>query len=165
MPECVAGVAVRDPFSGGVEADDRDKAASVWSFRGYHLVTAARELNLKTLDEARALDFDTAMEKSGIAFRGAKKVLETYGLSLDKVLDTVKTEVVSQQGDVAKVKVSYVMFDQPMSFDTELVQIDGRWYGKQTIDELNKPDEPEVDVDAEDGGAEAEEPADAATEG
>jgi hypothetical protein len=154
-----------------VKLTDRELAKAAVA----HVVTAARELNLKTLDEARALDFDTAMDKSGIAFRGAKKVLETYGLSLDKVLDTVKTEVVSQQGDVAKVKVSYVMFDQPMSFDTELVQVDGRWYGKQTIDELNKPDEPEVDLDVEGGespegdvegeDAEAEEPVDAPTAG
>lgn len=117
-----------------------------------HVVAAARELDLKTLDQARALDFDTAMEKSGVAFRAAKKVLAAYGLSLDKTLDSVKTSVVSQQGDAAKVKVSYVIFDQPMSFDTELVQIDGRWYGKQAIEELNKPDEPEVD----DAGADDE---------
>lgn len=153
----------------GVKLTDRELAKAAVS----HVVAAARELNLKTLDEARALDFDTAMEKSGIAFRGAKKVLETYGLSLDKVLDTVKAEVVSKQGDTAKVKVSYVMFDQPMSFDTELVQIDGRWYGKQTIEELNKPDEPELDdaeapagdeaIEGDDAGA--DEPADAPTAG
>ena len=45
------------------------------------IVSAARELDLKTLDQARALDFDTAMEKSGIAFRAAKDVLAAYGLS------------------------------------------------------------------------------------
>ena len=60
------------------------------------------------------------------------------------MLDTVKTEVVSQTGDQAKLKVSYQMFDQPMSFETELVQIDGRWYGKQAIAELEKPDEDEA---------------------
>ena len=109
------------------------------------LVAAARELNLKTLDEARALDFDTAMDKSSIAFRGAKTVLDTYGFSIDKMLDTVKTEVVSQTGDQAKLKVSYQMFDQPMSFETDLVQIDGRWYGKQAIAELEKA---EVEEDA-----------------
>ncbi|HET9485292.1 MAG TPA: hypothetical protein VFO79_15120 [Xanthomonadales bacterium] len=115
-----------------------------------HVVNAARELDLETLDQARALDFDTAMEKSGIAYRAAKKVLEAYGLSLDKTLDSVRTEVISQQGDNAKVKVSYTMFEQPMSFETELVRIDGRWYGKQAIEELNKPDEPEI---SEDDGA------------
>ena len=129
------------------------------------LVAAARELNLKTLDEARALDFDTAMDKSSIAFRGAKKVLDTYGFSIDKMLDTVKTEVVSQTGDQAKVKVSYQMFDQPMSFETDLVQIDGRWYGKQAIAELEKPDEPESEFAPEaDGEPEIEAPAEPVAE-
>ena len=107
------------------------------------VVDAARAVNLKTLDEARALEFEQAMEKSSIVFRAAKDVLKLYGLDLDKALDTVKTEKVSETGDTAKVKVSFTMFDQPSSFETELVKVDGNWYGKQTIDELNKPDEPE----------------------
>lgn len=127
-----------------VKFTDRELARRAVS----EVVAAARELDLKTLDQARALDFDTAMEKSGVAFRAAKDVLAAYGLSLDQALDTVKTEVISEQGDNAKVRVSYVMFEQPMSFETELVKVDGRWYGKQTIEELNKPDEPEVDEDA-----------------
>lgn len=113
------------------------------------VVTAAREVDLDTLDEARALDFDTAMAKSSIAFRAAKDVLAIYGLSLDQVLDSVRAEVVSEQGDTAKVKVNYTIFEQPMSFDTELVKVEGRWYGKQTIEELEKRDEPELDGDEE----------------
>ncbi len=145
-----------------IKFTDRDLAKQAVG----HVVAAARELELKNLDEARALDFDKAMEKSGIAFRGVKKVLTTYGLSLDQMLDSVKTEVVSQQGDNAKVKVSYVIFEQPMSFETELVQVDGRWYGKQTIDELNKPDEPELDEgEAEDEGDDAETEASEPVEG
>ncbi|HVF35277.1 MAG TPA: hypothetical protein VND91_08135 [Candidatus Saccharimonadia bacterium] len=127
-----------------VKFTDRELAKRAVS----EVVAAARELDLKTLDQARALDFDTAMEKSGVAYRAAKDVLAAYGLSLDQTLETVKTEVVSEQGDNAKVRVSYVMFEQPMSFETELVKVDGRWYGKQTIEELNKPDEPEVDDDS-----------------
>jgi hypothetical protein len=104
------------------------------------VVASARELNLKTLDEARALSFDDAMAKGSVALRGLKDVLAVYGFSLDQMLDTVKTEVVSQTGDAAKVKVSYQLFDQPLSFETDLVQVDGRWYGKQTIEKLNNPD-------------------------
>jgi hypothetical protein len=111
------------------------------------VVASARELNLKTLDEARALSFDDAMVKGSIALRGFKDVLNVYGFSLDKMLDSVKTEVVSQTGDAAKVKVSYQLFDQPLSFETDLVQVDGRWYGKQTIDKINNP-EPEVTDEA-----------------
>jgi hypothetical protein len=130
-----------------------------------HVVATARELNLKTLDEARALTFDQAMEKGSIALRGTKKVLDAYGFSIDKVLDSVKTEVVSQDGSAAKVKVSYSMFEQPLSFETELVQVDGRWYGKQTIAELEKPDVEVATEPSTDDGAVEEEEAEPATEG
>ena len=121
-----------------------------------HLVATAREVNLKSLDEARALNFDQAMDKGSIALRGTKKVLDAYGFSIDKVLDSVKTEVVSQAASEAKVKVSYTLFDQPLSFETELVQVDGRWYGKQTIAELEKPDEIAAPEEDEPADAEAE---------
>lgn len=116
-----------------------------------HVVASARELGIKNLDEARALSFDDAMAKGSIAFRGIKKVLDTYGFSIDAVLDSVKTEVVSEQGDAAKVKVSYQMLGQALAFETDLVRRDGRWYGKQTITELEKPPvaEESVDVDEE----------------
>lgn len=104
------------------------------------VVASARELNLKTLDEARALSFDDAMAKGSIALRGLKDVLAVYGFSVDKMLDSVKTEVVSQTGDQAKVKVTYMMFEQPLTFETDLVQVDGRWYGKQTIEKINNPE-------------------------
>jgi hypothetical protein len=111
-----------------------------------HVCAAAREMNLKTLDEARALSFDDALTRGSVAFRGFKNVLETYGLSIDKMADSVKTEVVSQEGSNAKVRVSYTFLNTPLSFEADLVQVDGRWYGKQTIDNLNKP---EVDTSDE----------------
>ena len=80
-------------------------------------------------------------------------VLAVYGFSLDKMLDSVKTEVVSQTGDAAKVKVSYKLFEQPLSFETDLVQVDGRWYGKQTIDKLDNPEPKADDAPAADAGA------------
>ncbi len=105
-----------------------------------HICAAARELKLASIDEMRALSFDDAMDKGSVAMRGLKNVLATYGFSLDQVLATVKAEEVSREGDKAKVKVSYEMFGAPISFEAELVQIDGRWYGKQAIEELNKAD-------------------------
>ncbi|HET7842894.1 MAG TPA: hypothetical protein VFL14_01990 [Xanthomonadales bacterium] len=117
------------------------------------VVASARELNLKTLDEARALSFDDAMVKGSVALRGFKDVLNVYGFSLDKMLDSVKTEVVSQTGDAAKVKVSYMLFEQPLSFETDLVQVDGRWYGKQTIEKLNNPEPADDAAPAAEEGA------------
>lgn len=110
-----------------------------------HAVSTARELNLKTLDEARALEFEPAMQKAGVAFKGIKDVLAVYGLKLDEAFDSVKASVVSETGDNAVVKVDYTIFGQPLSFESPMVRIDGRWYGKDTVDqlekELNKPAE------------------------
>jgi hypothetical protein len=98
----------------------------------------ARDMNLKTLDEARALDFDQSMAKARVAFLGFKDALGVYGFPLDKTLDSVKTEVVSNDGKTAKVKISYSLFDAPLSAETDMVNLDGRWYGKHAIEKLNE---------------------------
>ncbi|NCT66571.1 MAG: hypothetical protein GXC76_02890 [Rhodanobacteraceae bacterium] len=111
-------------------------------------VKAAREINLKTLDEARALDFDASMAKARIAFVGFKAALAVYGFSFDQLLDSIKPEVIENDGKTAKVKVSYMLFDTPLSAETEMVNVDGRWYGKDAMEKLEHK--------AEDAGDEAE---------
>jgi hypothetical protein len=98
----------------------------------------ARDLNLKTIDEARALTYDQGMQKAGIIVGGVKQVLLAYGLNVDKALDSVKVDAPVITGDTAKVKVSYVAFDQPFATDSDLVKMDGKWYSKQAIDQWNK---------------------------
>ncbi len=98
----------------------------------------ARDLNLKSLDEVRALSYDQGMLKAGIALGGLKQVLSVYGLSLDKSLDSIKVETVSTTGDAAKVKVTYSAFDQPFTTESDLVKVDGKWYGKQAIEKWQK---------------------------
>ena len=93
----------------------------------------ARTLNLKTIDEARAMNYEQAMKKAGVALAGFKNVLEIYGLSMDKALDSVKVKTVTTTGDTAKVKVSYTAFDQPFSTESDLVKVDGRWFSKQAV--------------------------------
>jgi hypothetical protein len=112
-------------------------------------------MDLKTLDEARALEFEAAMAKAGVAFNGLKDVLAVYGLDLNQTFDSVKTAIVSQEGENAVVKVDYQIFGQPLSFETPMVQIDGRWYGKDTVEQLDK----EMNAPAE-----VATPADAATD-
>jgi hypothetical protein len=109
--------------------------------QGIAIVTkTARDLNLKTLDEARALSFDQAMQKAGIVFGGVKKVLDVYGFSIDKSLDSAKVDLLASQGDTAKVKVTYTLLGTPLTSETEMVKVDGRWYGKQMKEQLEKMD-------------------------
>jgi hypothetical protein len=99
---------------------------------------AARALNLKSIDEARALTYDQGMQKAGIVVNGVKQVLLVYGLNVDKTLDSIKVQPAAVAGDSAKVKINYVAFDQPFTADSELVKMDNKWYSKQAVDQWNK---------------------------
>ena len=141
----------------GAQFFDREKARQALS----SMVSTARKLGVKTLDEVEKLDFEAAMEKAGVVFLGVKDVLKVYGLDLDQSLASVKSEVKSQQGDEAVVEVSYQLFGQPLSFETTMTQRDGRWYGSEALQEIEKsmagPERPAAAV--EEGEAEANAPA------
>jgi hypothetical protein len=76
--------------------------------------------------------------KLKLAVNGVKQVLDVYGFSLDRTFDSVKTEVLSNDGTNARVKVSYSLLDTPLSTETEMVKVDGRWYSKDTIEKLKQ---------------------------
>jgi hypothetical protein len=78
------------------------------------------------------------MQKAGIVVSGLKQVVLVYGLNVDKTLDSVKVDPAVVAGDSAKVKISYVAFDQPFSTDSDLVKMDNKWYSKQAVDQWNK---------------------------
>jgi hypothetical protein len=116
---------------------------------------SARDLNFKTLDEARALTFDQSMAKARIALGGFKEALAVYGFSVDQTLDSVKPEVLSNDGKTASVKVSYTLLGTPLTATTQMVNVDGRWYGKDTIEKLKEQQQPQS---APDKAAPAETP-------
>jgi NADH dehydrogenase/NADH:ubiquinone oxidoreductase subunit G len=118
----------------GAKFFDRDLARQAIA----KVVATARALDLQTLDQARALEFEAAMQKGGIALRGLYDVLGIYGLSLPDTLASVDAETLTRSDDQARVKVAYVVFNQPLSFEAEMVQLDGRWYGKDALAELEK---------------------------
>lgn len=103
-----------------------------------HFAEAAREADVATLDALQALDWEASVDRASIAFRATKRTLETYGFPVDTILDSVRSEVVSHDGDKAMVKVSYDLLGKPMSFDVDLVYRDGRWYAKDTLDAVDE---------------------------
>jgi len=113
---------------------DREKAKAALGVA----VATARKLELQTLEQLEALEFEQMLQKGGQVWLGFSEILAVYGLNLDAALASVKTEVLSQQGNEAKVKVSYTLFDTPLSFETEMVERDGRWYGKDALAQLDK---------------------------
>lgn len=114
-------------------------------------VKTARSLDLPTLDAVRALDFDQTMGKGGLVFSAAKEILALYGLDINQSLASTKASVVSKADGAAKVDVSYSLLGKNLNTQTEMVEVDGRWYGKDTIEQL---------VSGLAGGADAEVDAD-----
>ncbi len=100
-------------------------------------VTAtARGIDLKTLDQARKLSFEESAPKLKVAFNGLKRVLDVYDFSINDTLDSMKTTLVSSDGDKAVVQIDYRLLDTPLQATTEMVRIDGRWYSLDTIEKL-----------------------------
>lgn len=99
-------------------------------------VKAARDLDLPTLDKVRALDFDQTMGKASVAFAAVKEVLGLYGMDINQSLAGTKASVVSKADGEAKVAVAYSLFGKPLSTQTEMMEVDGRWYAKDTVEKL-----------------------------
>ncbi|MCO5094258.1 MAG: hypothetical protein RBT79_03455 [Chiayiivirga sp.] len=113
---------------------DRDLAK-----KGIGIVVAtARQIDLKTLDELRALDFDQAMGKAGVAFGGIKDLFALYGLDMNQSFASLKAKEISREGAAAKVGFSYSFLGKELSGETEMIEQDGRWYGKDTVEQLVK---------------------------
>ena len=96
-------------------------------------VVTTRQLDLKSADQLQNMDFDTAMKKYSVAYGGIKQLLTIYGLSVDDTLNSVKVTTVSQDNNQAHVKIDYTLLGKPLSSDSQLVQVDGRWYSQDLI--------------------------------
>jgi hypothetical protein len=97
------------------------------------LVETAQELALPTLAQARALQMIPALEKGGVALAGIKRVTKAYDLDLDRALDGVQAELVSAEGDMAQVKVSYPLLEETVSFQMEMIRRGDGWYSAQAV--------------------------------
>lgn len=108
---------------------DRDRARRAIAV----MTRTAREIDVPTLEQARALPLQPALEKGGVALRGVKDVAKIYGLDLDRTLDGVEAELVESAGDQATVRVTYPLLDREHAFELEMVRRDGGWYSAQAI--------------------------------
>jgi len=102
------------------------------------VVGTARQLDLKSPDELRTLDFDAAMKKYAQVFGGFKQLLAIYGLSIDDTLDSVKATTVNITHGHAHVQISYTLLGKPLSTDTQMVLVNGRWYDEALLQSVQK---------------------------
>jgi hypothetical protein len=124
----------------GTWAESGEFASVERAERAVAAVTAtARKMPVRTLDEVHALDFNGMMDLMSIGFSGVKDVLSVYDINLDQSLDGARAETVSQEGDNATVRVHFDLLGAPLNIDVPMVRIDGRWYGKDAIENLDRP--------------------------
>lgn len=102
------------------------------------LAQGLRSTGITSLDDVHAMSFDQLLDKAGPAFAGVKNALAAYGFSLDQIAQSVSSEVVSETGDVAKLKVTYNLFGSPLNFESEMQKVEGRWYGKDMLEQMEK---------------------------
>jgi hypothetical protein len=137
-----------------VKLTDRELAKSAIA----KAVAAARRLELTELEQVNALSFEQAMAKAGILFGGFKDVLAVYGFDIDKSLDSTQVEVLKQEADSARVKVSYQVLGQTIVGEQDMVRQQERWYGKDTMkavsEALAKQSAPAMDAGMDDDSAE-----------
>ncbi len=88
----------------------------------------SRKLDLKTLDQARALDYEQTMARYHTAWDGLKKLLEIYGLDLDASFDQVKLETLRNDGKHARARETFTLAGRPIVSEIDLVMQDGHWY-------------------------------------
>lgn len=96
-------------------------------------VATARKLDLKSPEQLREMDFDAAMSKYSTGYIGLKQLLAIYGLSLDATFDSIRFTPVSSNDGHAVVKIDYTLLGKPLSAESKLVQLDGRWYSEDML--------------------------------
>lgn len=127
-------LAVMAQWVQGTNWGDKDKARQAIGI----VCDTARGLDLKTLDQARSLKFDQALDKYGQVWNGARKVFALYGFDINGMLDSAKVKTVSNDGTNAVVSTTVTMFDKPITSETKLVQRDGHWYNEDLVKNFEK---------------------------
>ena len=76
---------------------------------------------------------------------GWKKALHQAGLepepwwevrAAEATLASAKPALISQDGDAAKVGITYTFLGKQITSETDMVKVDGRWYGKESLDSI-----------------------------
>lgn len=92
------------------------------------LVAAARKTGLSTEQGFRAAGMTGSLRRLSPFFAQAKALLADYGLPLDRSLSELRTVLVEQKGDQARVRVHYPLGDREIDTVVSLQHRAGRWY-------------------------------------
>lgn len=97
------------------------------------LTDAARRTGFSDLDQIKALPLEGVLDRAGPVLAAAKDAVRIYGVDLDQIADSLQVEVLEQTADTARVRTTVTLFNAPVWTDHDLVLVEGRWYGKQSL--------------------------------
>ena len=93
----------------------------------------ARKLDVKTLDQLRAMNYQQTMARYATGWDGLKRLLKIYGLDLDASFDHAKLEMLSNDGSHARVRETFLLADKPIVSEVNLVMQNGHWYDADAL--------------------------------
>lgn len=122
-------VNVVGPWASTVPWGDQAKAKEAIAI----VVDTARKAGLSTPEALHAMNFEQSMATWSTAWLGFKRLLDVYGLSIDKSFDSVSVDTIESSDGSAHVKITYTLLDKPIQTDATLVLLDGRWYDSDLL--------------------------------
>lgn len=108
--------------------------------RAYRAITdltaTTRGSGLASQAALSRLGMEESLRRLGPVWQVLKSLLLTYGLDIDRALIQLKTELVSQNGDNALVRVHYTLAQHEIETLVPMIRLEGKWYPKQVQDAI-----------------------------
>ena len=101
------------------------------------ITDAARSTGVANLDQLKMLSFEEVLAKAGSLLAASKQAVRIYGLDLDAIAASAQVETLAIEGSTARVRTTVTVFDAPVSGEFELELVEGRWYGKHALEEID----------------------------
>lgn len=92
------------------------------------LTIAAREARLDSPEDFATAGMDDALRRMTGVIAAGKQALKPYGLDLDADLSAMRVSLQSQTGDVAKVRMEYMLAGTAIDTVVDVERRGGRWY-------------------------------------
>ena len=92
------------------------------------LAAAARRTGLSSEQGLREAGMTESLRRLGPFFAQAKATLASYGLPPDRSLSGLRTELIEQKGDQARVRIHYPLGKREIDTVVSLQRRDGHWY-------------------------------------
>lgn len=97
------------------------------------VIDAARNTGIHDIDQFKTMTLEQVLDRAAPVFTAAKQAVRGYGLDLDAIADSMQVDVLENDGKNARVRVTVMVFDNPVWAEHELELLEGRWYSRHTL--------------------------------